>query len=741
MNISLGTIRENESQAITRENSKNASDISISCVDREKCTGCGACMNICPKDAIKMQADQEGFLIPEISYEKCIHCGLCKKICPTLANKSYIKEHVSCYAVMAHDDVRMVSSSGGAFTLLAEQVLEQGGVVCGAAWTEDYRVKHVIVKTKEELRILRGSKYVQSDTSWMYRETKKLLDQGQKVLYTGMPCQIDGLLHYLQKDYDNLITVDLLCRGIASNELFKRFVEENYKGQKIAEISFKDKKPLGWGATTSYKMINGDVEKTNIHNSIWMCAYLANVMDRNSCYTCKFNTAKRVGDISIGDFWGIDKYNKSFNDTKGTSIVITSTEKGEALVNNLTDRCKLLAPVPIENGIPYNSALCSHVKKTPKRELFFDSVRKMPVPAAVDRTIYGEKYGVGIVGWWYNLNYGGTITYYGLNQAIKKLGYSVLMIRRSSSSPNMPNDNTVPMRFAKKHYNISRIYTAHDMHWINYSCHAFISGSDQLWNPYLQMYSGPEFFLSFVNQHNLKISYASSFGNIDELSDEFKEHYGSYLKRFDAISVREDYAVDICKRDLDIDVVQVCDPIFLCNADDYKAIAMDSQLKLPERYMMNFLLDPNEDKVNGYRFLQEKLKIVENINFTDLQNVSDRESKFGGEKVYGNAEIEDFVKVYANADFVVTDSFHGTCLAIIFNKPFVSIANKERGEKRFVSLLKWLNLSERLIFDISEIYSREDLFQPVDFSNANKVIRESQKKGYEWLNDILKKMV
>lgn len=732
---------EEKKKEVSNLENKNLRIKTIEKVEKDKCTGCGACMNICPKKAITMIVDQEGFLMPYIEKNKCVNCGLCEKNCPAIGEKSNLKNGVSCYAMMANDDVRMISSSGGAFTLLAEKVLEKNGVVFGAAWDENYNVKHIMVDNKEDLWRLRGSKYVQSNTVWSYQETKTLLESGRNVLYTGMPCQIDGLMHYLQRDYDNLITVDLLCRGIASNDLFKKFINDNYKNQKIEKISFKDKKPLGWGATTSYQMSDGHIEKTNIHNSIWMCAYLANIMDRNSCYSCRFNTDKRIGDISIGDFWGINSWNKNYNDTKGTSIIITSSQKGDKLVRSIKQNCKLLEKVPLKVGIPHNSALCSHVKRTPKRELFFKSVRNMPIPAAVDRTIYGEKYHVGIVGWWYNLNYGGTMTYFALNKAIQKLGYSVLMIRRSSSSPQMPNDNTVPMRFAKKYYNISRLYTTREMHWINYSCHAFISGSDQLWNPYLEEFSGPEFFLSFVNEHNLKISYASSFGNIEHVPSEFKEKYKPYLDRFNAISVREDYAVEICKSDFGIQALHLCDPIFLCDKEEFIKIADTSKIELPEKYLLNFLLDPSSEKVSAYRYVKEQKHIGSNINFTDLQNVKERMNGFEGEKVYGNAEIEDFIKAYINAEFVVTDSFHGTCLAIIFNKPFISIANKKRGEKRFISLLNWLGLTNRLVYNLDEIYNRPELFSEIDFRNVNKIISESKEQGMSWLKSELEKMV
>lgn len=355
--------------------------------------------------------------------------------------------------------------------------------------------------------------------------------------------------------------------------------------------------------------------------------------------------------------------------------------------------------------------------------------------------MYGKKYDVGIVGWWYNLNYGGTITYYALNKVIQKMGYSVLMIRRGSSGPTMPNDNTIPMIFSKKYYNISRLYTHRDMHWLNYSCKAFVSGSDQLWNPYLEAYAGPEYFLSFVNEHNVKVSYASSFGNIEGVSEDFRKKYQPLLDRFSGISVREDYAVDICEKDFGIQAKHVCDPVFLCDKLDFIELSKESKQEYPEKFLVNFLLDPNAEKVEGYKYVQEKIGLKECTNLTDLQNVEERVKNFQGEKVFANIGIEDFLKAYVNAEFVVTDSFHGTCLAIIFNKPFISIANKERGEKRFKSLLKWLGLEHRMVYDIKEIYKRTELLEEIDFTPVNRIIENSKNEGIEWLKGHLSKMM
>ncbi len=710
-------------------------------IDRKACTGCGACFNACPVNAIVMTENEYGFLEPHIDEQKCISCGLCKKRCPVANQSQNIKENVNCYALMANDDIRERSSSGGAFTLLAQEVIDKGGVVFGVAWNKEHVAEHVMIDQVEDIALLRGSKYVQSNTKYTYKEVKSQLSKDKYILFVGTPCQIDGLLSFLGEDFEKLLTVDLLCRGNASNALFNRFINEDYKGLDISNINFKEKKPLGWGATTAYTFSGGNIEKTNIHNSVWMNAFLADFMDRDSCYQCKFANSNRVGDISIGDFWGIEKHNRELNDRKGTSIVITSSIKGDTLIKSIAEKCKRIESVPIEKAKPYNSALFRHVVPTEKRQKFYKNLEKMPFIPAVDRTIYGEKYSVGIVGWWYNLNYGGTITYYALNQAIRKLGYSVLMIRKSQAGPWMPQDNTIPMKFAKKHYNISRLYTTRDMHWVNYSCHAFVSGSDQLWNPYLEEYAGPEYFLSFVNEHNLKLSYASSFGNIDTISDEFVNKYKKYLDRFDGISVREDYAVELTKKYMGNDAVHLCDPIFLCSRDEYIKLADDSKFKNDSEFVLNFLLDPDTDKIKAYHYVMDKLQIANYENFTDLQNVSEKVKAFGTEKVNAETEIEDLISAYKTAKFVVTDSFHGTCLAIIFNKPFISIANFKRGEKRFISLLNWIGLTDRLVMNMEEIYNKESLIQDVNFDKANEIILESRKIGLEWLKLHLEKMV
>lgn len=366
-------------------------------------------------------------------------------------------------------------------------------------------------------------------------------------------------------------------------------------------------------------------------------------------------------------------------------------------------------------------------------------LKKVPLGAALDRALFGKKYDIGIVGWWANLNYGGTLTYFALNKAIKGLGYSVMMIRPPHSDATLPSMDTVPMRFARMHYVISRLYAHRDMHLLNYACKGFVSGSDQLWNPYLEQYAGKECFLSFANKNSLRISYASSFGNVSSFPEQFIAKYKPELRKFDAVSVREDYAVELSKNYFDVDAQFVCDPVFLCKKSDYEELAKQSSCNFPKKFTLNFILDPNEKKSDAIKYVSDKLGL-DFACFTDLQNTEQKKEAFKLPGVYANHAIEDLVKAYSMCNFVITDSFHGTCFAIIFNKPFISIANYERGARRFESLLRWTGLSDRMVSSIEEIYNRPELLLPIDYATVNERVAVFKSKSLEWLKAALKKI-
>lgn len=293
----------------------------------EFCTGCRACEQLCPKQCISMKSNKEGFLTAEIDENVCIHCGLCQKRCPQ-NNMPDKHNPIKVLAVRYKKDKELKNSaSGGAFVALAHQILEQNGVVFGAAYGEDWKVGHIAVRKEEDLYKLQGSKYVQCDTLHTYSEVKTLLSEGKKVLFSGTPCQIGGLRGFLRKDYDNLFTVDLICHGVASPKLFQKYIEwlgKETKG-KILYYNFRDKSG-GWGL--GYKAKTKTKTKTKTANlDPYYYHFLKGDTYRECCYRCRYCTQERISDMTVGDYWGIEREHPKFYSTKGVSVMLLNTEK------------------------------------------------------------------------------------------------------------------------------------------------------------------------------------------------------------------------------------------------------------------------------------------------------------------------------------------------------------------------------------------------------------------------------
>lgn len=358
----------------------------------------------------------------------------------------------------------------------------------------------------------------------------------------------------------------------------------------------------------------------------------------------------------------------------------------------------------------------------------------------VDLSKNGAHYDVGIVGWWYNLNYGGTLTYYALHQLVKSMGLSVLMIERAISKEGyLPDyESQIPRRFAKKYYNISKNCLHSEMPMLNNYCNTFISGSDQLFSPYLWKYSGPEYYLNFADEDKRIISYASSFGGEEYKStDAFKEEIYSYLSRFTALSVREGYAVDIAKNVFNLKAEKVLDPVFVCDPAEYDALIEQSRVKIDVPYFASFFLDPCREKKEAIQYLNNKLNLPY-VNLIHATDFDENAKKLDLDNIKPDLDVEDFLCYYKNAEFIITNSFHGTCFAIIFKKPFISIANQKRGVGRFVSMLTELGLADRLVNDYSEIYNRPGLLTALDYERVYKALEPLRKRSYDWLYNAIK---
>ena len=361
------------------------------------CCGCTACLSICPQHCITMKEDKEGFLYPVVNQLQCIDCNLCQKVCP-IQNQHKERTPLVVYAAKnKNEQIRLKSSSGGIFTLLAENVIEKGGVVFGARFDENWDVIHDCTETKEGLVAFRGSKYVQSRIGDCYLKVKRFLSEGRIVMFTGTPCQVSGLKKFLGKDYDNLLTVDVVCHGVPSPKVWRMYLKEIFarEGKKnsvllhpihernahVRGISFRDKS-LGW-KKYSFALILSKATAVGEQNTVllssifnenpFMKAFLFNLSLRPSCYACPAKSGKSESDVTIADFWGIEDVLPEFDDDKGVSLVMLMNQKGERWFNSLST---LSVEVTYNDAWKANHCINQSVQKSPYRDFFFHQLNQ-----------------------------------------------------------------------------------------------------------------------------------------------------------------------------------------------------------------------------------------------------------------------------------------------------------------------------------------------------------------------------
>lgn len=345
-------------------------------LNRNKCTGCGLCLIICPVNCISMKKDEEGFLYPIIDNNKCINCGNCKKKCAILSQKYLYNnfEEPQYYAAILRDnDTLKHSSSGGVFIALAKYVILNGGFVCGCIYNEKMEAIHVISNKIDIINRMMGSKYVQSDITECYSEIKYKLYNKCKVLFTGTACQIAALKSYLEKDYEELYLVDILCHGVPSPGLFKQFVNHLSKRGTILDIKFRDKEKNGWGSEHRTSVLYKDKGKKWLFMPAYFSAFFYGLSLRESCYNCKFARKERISDITIGDYWGSwKKYKKRF--TEGISVISINTNKGRNIFNKILSNFSFVERLNQEEAIYSNDNFFHPVVRPNERSFFYKNL-------------------------------------------------------------------------------------------------------------------------------------------------------------------------------------------------------------------------------------------------------------------------------------------------------------------------------------------------------------------------------
>lgn len=330
---------------------------------KEYCTGCTACESTCPKDCITMKPDNNGFLFPVIDTDMCISCGLCEKSCPIINPLKTAEYEPKAYAAYSKDEaMRLSSSSGGVFSEIAKAVLQRGGVVFGAAYNEQFEIVHICAENEEALAKLRGAKYAQSDLRGVFAQVRQNLEAGQKVLFSGTPCQVGGLKAFLRKDYDNLLTVDFICHSVPSPMVWHEYVryraEQDNDGELPESINLRSK-TTGWSRyqySNLFEYANSPDHIVKSGESLYMKLFVGGYINRESCENCRFKGYSRVSDLTIGDFWGIWDIAPEMDDNKGTSVVLVQSRRGKEIFDLIKEYC-VVQTVSLEEASAQNQAI------------------------------------------------------------------------------------------------------------------------------------------------------------------------------------------------------------------------------------------------------------------------------------------------------------------------------------------------------------------------------------------------
>lgn len=720
-------------------------DKSIINVKRVDCTGCGACKVACPVDAIKLEYDNDGFLYPVVT-DACINCGKCSKACQVVHPLEKYPTP-KAYAFMATQQIREVSSSGGLFSLLATYVIGQGGAVFGAVYGDGFKSVYMTkAETIDGIAPMRGSKYVFCETRDTYKEAKELLDAGRQVLYTGTPCEIAGLRTYLGKDYDNLLLADFICHAANSVKAYKSWLKEFTEGKELKKLDFRDKNFYKWSTPAVAYFKDGSIKKQPYNECFWYNGFLEGVINRDNCAHCAYACAERVSDITMGDAWQVSRINKDFSDGIGTSLVLVNSEKGAEVFNKIQTELKnivtLCEEIPLEEIRKYNGNINFPQKQSPARKFFFSHLDDMGYHNALWYG-RGRRWDFGLVGWWFASNYGSALTYFALAKVLEKMGKASIFIPIPKLDGTPWDDDTKYVEaFIGKHFRIAKKRDKNHMHEMNHFCDAFMLGSDQMWRESTTKLVGHTFFLDFVAQGKKKIACAPSFGAGKYSKDpNMKMEASVLLDSFDAVSVRETSGVDICREVFGVEAQQIIDPIFWVDTDVYDEIADQATVKdLPEKYLFCYVLDPTDEKVK----IAERIAAERNLEVITILGM--REAKYTRDKwtvgrVIDNASVEDFVNAIRNCEYMFTDSHHGVCLAIKYNRNYVAIGNVARGLDRFTTIGGLLGLNERIISLPQQ--GEEDVvaLADIDYAPVNEKLSYEINRGITWMDEAIKRPV
>lgn len=714
--------------------------VNVEALKTEYCCGCSACANVCRHGAITMVRDEEGYLVPHVDNELCVGCMACVEACPVLNNIVENEAEPVCYAVMADDETRQESTAGGAFSVLANYVLDKGGYVCGAKLDEKLTVRHEVVHTAADLDRLRGTKYVQSDMGDSFSQVRELLEHGEKVLFSGCPCQVAGLKGFLgETDCENLITVDLVCHGAPSQKVFDKYIDDVYGKDNVKDFSFRTKE-YGYSCFNQIAHLKDGIDvPSNFSSDPFEKVMHRSMALKEICGDCPFAEAPRQADFSMGDLFGAARFGDDCVDDMGTSTFLVNNDKAAEVMDEIKSSFKFVKEIDFDL-IKHRNRFGRFINiPRNERRWLFNCIDFQPFEKVVK---YSDerRFDVGVIGLWYGRNYGSMATYYALHQVLsKKYHLSVFMIENPLKPEGEPT-----VQIANDYYDISRRRKLEDMASLNNRCDTFIVGSDQLWNiwlsrPYKQMY-----YLDFVDEYRKRIAYGTSFGIEYKGTREERLISGAELRKFDHVSVRDDYSKQACRELFGVqDVVKVLDPTLICPVEEYRALEARSKMTESEEYILAYILDTNRE-IGGYLERLSQLRGKKVVVLLDeppweWEGLASRLMLSGKSNVEikRNVGLYEWLWFFSHAESVVTDSFHGTIFSLINKKPFLTLSNARRGAQRFVSLLAPLGLEDRLFQKPSELWENIKLLKAMDYTEVDRIMDAMREESYAWLENAL----
>lgn len=716
-------------------------------ISKDKCTGCSACKYSCPVNAIEMKIDSlTGFNFADIDTTKCIDCGKCNNVCPHNLNQNP-NEIIKRYALRMKDPILKNSSSGGAFTMISSYFFNELKVtnIVGVKWDENFNAIYSIASTGDEWKSFRGSKYMQADVRDIFHHIKAILENNEKLLFIGTPCHVSGLLNYLKKKYDNLITIDFICDSLPSPLIWQKWLnEEGFDIKNIKSINMRHKNSKGArNPTLRIEEINQAYDIYLKSTNFYRLTMGSRLLVSDACYTCNFRDYRsHVSDFTIGDLLDAYKRDELYWDENDSnqSLIICNNKRSQKIIYDIVNFHR--KNIDFFNEINYGGNFGSMTEKNINAKIIskgkiYNALSRGTKLTDICKKKSNKKYlyDVAIAGGTMCNNFGGALTYYALYKYIESLGLKPIII------PPTPDSLGVVIKdnIFEKYCNVSENYHLTKSVNFNKLADTFMIGSDQIWNKKLFKEWELTPYLDFIFDEKKKIAYGVSYGNYVPAEDSEFNNIKRLVKKFDHISHREQTGCVKTSKYYDRnDTSCVIDPVFLIDKSEYDTLIEDSKIILPEDYICCYDLGISE---KGRVFMQQIIggEEVKDIYISTGNYHKQKKNRYINPRSINPISVQDWLKCIKYSKCLLTNSFHGLCFSIIYHKPFLYVGNPD---DRIKELLSMVNLEDHIFdeFNPTDIYKAAlCIHANIDWDAVDHKIEIHKNQSAVWLINALNK--